>query len=162
MKKLLYLPFVLILISSCASVESIKKNENCVVWKDQKIWGPYSIEVIEKKVEWSGSCKGNNRDCDVVLISLDENNNVFSGTDLLGKIENNELHFAKKQALSEILNFTGVRVYPELKILKSSITMNAVTTEENYQYNDKCTSEEAIVGAISLGLISNSQSKKRK
>ncbi|MBC7428461.1 MAG: hypothetical protein H7336_07615 [Bacteriovorax sp.] len=159
MKFFLWLTTAAMLVSSCSSVDSIKKNENCVVWKDQKVWGPYSVEVINKKADWTGSCKGYNRGCDEVHISLDENNNVLSNADVLGKIENNELQFAEKHALADIMNFTGVRVYPDLKTVKSSIIVNKITTEESFLYNDKCSAEESITGAIALGLIGKSQNK---
>ena len=49
MKSKLIFLFILILTTSCASIDSIKKNPACVVWKDQKYLGPYSTEVSEKE-----------------------------------------------------------------------------------------------------------------
>ncbi|MBC7712400.1 MAG: hypothetical protein H7177_03625 [Rhizobacter sp.] len=162
MKNFLLLTMAAVFTFSCSSVDSIKKNENCVVWKEQKVWGPYSVEVIQKKAEWKGSCKGYNTGCDKITISLGENNTVLSNEDVLGKIENNELHFAEKYALSDIINYTGVRAYPDLKTVKSSVTTDKITIEESYQYNDKCSAEEAITGSIALALINKSQTKNVK
>jgi hypothetical protein len=160
MKNFSVLVSLSLVLSSCASIDGVKKSENCTVWKDQSFWGPYSIEVVEKNATWKGNCKGNILNCDFVKISLDENNTVLSDTNILGKIENNELHFAEKHVLSNIVNYTGVRAYPDLKIVKSSFTGNdKVTIEDTLQYNDKCSPEEAITGAIALGLIGKFQKK---
>ncbi len=159
MKSFLFLSIMTLTLASCSSVDSVKKNVNCVVWKDQKYFGPYSIEVIAKKVEWKGACQGTNRNCTEVVISLDESNNVLSGTDVLGKIENNELKFAEKHALSNVINFAGVRVYPEQKLVKSSVVTSGVSTEESYLYNDKCSAEEAVTGTVALNLIALAQTK---
>lgn len=162
MKILLFISIIILMVSSCSSVDSINKSPHCIVWKNQEIWGPYSVDVIGKKIEWKGACKGYNRGCTEILITLDENNNVLHRADVLGKIENNELRFAEKHVLFETINFTGVRAYPEQKLVKSSMIINAITTEDSFQYNDKCSAEEAITGAVALGLISKSQTRELK
>lgn len=158
MKSFLFLSLISLTLVSCSSVDSIKKSTDCIVWKDQKYLGPYSIEVIAKKVDWKGACKGYNRGCYLVAISLDENNNVLSGTDILGKIENNELKFAEKHVFSNLINFSGARAYPDQKLVRSSIVMNGVISEESYSFNDKCSNEEALTGVVALTLIGKVQS----
>lgn len=159
MKNLLFLSLISLLAVSCSSLDSIKKNVNCVVWKDQKYLGPYSVEVVAKKAEWKGACKGYNRGCHELNISADDQNNVLSGIDVLGKIENNELKFSEKHSLAEWLNFTGVRVFADQKLVKSSVIVNGTVNEYSYSYNEKCSPEEAIVGGVAIGLIEQAQTK---
>ncbi len=159
-----YLSFLILSFTlfSCSSVDSIKKSSNCIVWKDQKYMGPYSVDVIAKKIEWTGACIGYNRGCQEIVITLDENNNVLSGAENLGKIENGELKFSEKHSLSEVVNFTGIRAYPEQKLVKSSVVVENVSTEQSFSFNNKCSAEEAVAGVVALSLIEKAQSKDRK
>jgi hypothetical protein len=148
---------LLALVSSCSSVNYIQKKAECVVWKDQKYMGPYSTEVLAKKAVWSGKCEGSHWKCQTVDVSYDESNNVFlDGTTNIGKIEKNEFQYGAKEA-APLITYTSLRVYPELKEVRGSVVENTITTETTYHYNDKCTSEDAIVGGIALGLISKIQ-----
>lgn len=159
MKAFLFLSLITLLLTSCSSLDSVKKSPNCIVWKDQKYLGPYSVTVLTKKVEWKGSCKGYNRGCSELMISADEQNNVLSGADLLGKIENNELKFAEKHSLTEWLNFKMVKVDLEKKLVRTTFLSNDGEVDQNYFYNEKCSPEEAIVGGVAIGLIEKAQSR---
>lgn len=159
MKFNLSMMVLLALVSSCSSVDNIKKKADCVVWKDQKYMGPYSTEVLAKKAYWSGDCKGEHWKCQVVDVSYDEAKNIFINSTInIGKIVNNEFQFTATDAAPRI-TFTSLRAYPDLKEVRSAILENSITTEITYHYNDKCTVEDAIVGGIALELISNIQGK---
>jgi hypothetical protein len=159
MKFLVSMMALLALVSSCSSVDNIKKKPDCVVWKDQKYMGPYSTEVIGKKAVWNGSCQGSHWQCQTVDVSYDDNHNVFiKGSTNIGKIENNEFQYSAKDA-APLITYTALRVYPELKEVKASVVENSITTETTYHYNEKCNSEDAVVGGIALGLISKIQGK---
>ena len=159
MKFNLMMTLLLVLVSACSSVETIKKKPVCVVWKDQKYMGPYSTEVIEKKATWKGSCQGAHWKCQDVEISYDDNLNVFAKTENIGKISNNEFQYVAKETAQPLITYTSLRVYPETHEVRASVVENTVSTETVYHYNDKCSFEDAIVGGISLGLISKIQGK---
>jgi hypothetical protein len=148
------------IISSCSSLDSVKKNPNCVVWKDQKYLGPYSIEVVEKKIEWTkGRCPGKKAKCEPVNLSLDENGNVFRDAVNIGKINNNEFLYTVKDGDLPLITYTSMRTYPETSEVKGAVLINNVPTETVYQYNQKCSPQEAILGGIALGLIAQIQNK---
>lgn len=130
-----------------------------MVWKDQKYLGPYSIEVVDKKVSWNGHCQGEHWNCTVINISFDDNNNVFKDEVTIGKIEKNEFQYALKDG-SPLITYNSLRAYPESREVKASSVVNNQASEAVYSYNEKCSSEEAIIGSISLGLILKVQNKK--
>lgn len=160
MKINLMLVFLLILVSGCSSVASIKKKPVCAVWRDQKYMGPYSTEVINKKVSWKGSCLGSHWRCQAVEISYDEKLNVFAKEENIGQIANNKFQYVAKDAAQPVITFTSLRVYSEAKEVRAAVLENTVSTETVYHYNDKCSFEDAIIGGISLGLISKIQGAK--
>jgi hypothetical protein len=147
------------IFSSCASIKSNLTNVNCIVWKDQKIWGPYSVEVFENKAEWKGNCKSYNRNCDIVQISLDENKNVLSESVIIGSIVNNELSFLAQHVLINKTNYTAVSALMDQKKVKVTKIVNSESVIELLEYNDKCTPELAIIGAVAVGAISKFQKK---
>jgi len=160
--KLLFLS-VLTLAASCSSVDSIQKSPACVVWKDQKYLGPYSTEVAETKVSWSGSCRGAHWKCRTVDVSFDENKNVMIGEMNIGKIEGMNFNSSVKldspdQKMAII--YTALRVYPGLKEVHASVSGTDVTDQTIYRYNDKCSSDQAIIGGIALGMIAEIQKEK--
>lgn len=159
MKFNLMITLLLVLVSACSSVDTIKKKSVCVVWKDQKYMGPYSTEVVAKKVSWKGSCQGAHWKCQDVEISYDDNLNVFAKSENIGQIANNEFQYVAKDATHPVITYTSIRVYPEVKEVRASVLENTVSTETVYHYNDKCSFEDTIVGGIALGLISKIQGK---
>lgn len=158
MKKLFLLASISVL-TSCASVDSINKNPNCVVWRDQKYWGPYSIEVVENKVFWNGNCKGYNSGCRELTLKIDENKNLLSDEAVLGSVVNNELKFVEKHALTGIINYNVEKVNMESKMLQ---TQTAATEPfvDSHQFNDKCTAEAALLGGVALDAINFLQTNK--
>jgi hypothetical protein len=155
---------VLLLAASCASLDSINKNPACVVWKDQKYLGPYSTEVLESKAVWSGSCRGAHWKCRTVDVSFDENKNVLiDGETNIGKIEGiNFNYLIKTQTAQEnsLITYTALRAYSGLKEVHASVSGADVTKETIYKYNDKCSSDQAIIGGIALGMIAEIQKEK--
>ncbi|AUN97180.1 hypothetical protein DOM21_15765 [Bacteriovorax stolpii] len=137
---------------SCASVDSIHKNANCVVWKDQQYWGPYSIEVVENKIFWNGNCKGYNSGCKELSLKVDENKNLLSDEAVIGTIANNELKLAEKHALATMINYNVMSANMEGKQLK---TQTAATEPfvDSYKFNDKCSAESALLGGVALDAI---------
>jgi hypothetical protein len=151
---------LLALISSCSSVDTLKKKTDCAVWRDQKYMGPYSIDVVGKKSVWTGKCQGNHWKCKNIEVYYDDKNLIFlNGPVNIGKIINNEFQFAAADA-APLITYTALRAYPETREVKASILENSVNTETVYHYNDKCSSEDAIVGSIALGLVWKAQEQK--
>lgn len=162
MKKLIILS-VLSLATSCTSLDSIKKNPICIVWKDQKYLGPYSTEVTETQVLWNGSCHGTKWKCRKVNVLFDENKNVLVGETIIGKIEG--INFNSSVKLDSIdqkmdVIYTALRVYPDLKEVHGTFSGADVTDQSVYHYNDKCSSDQAIIGGIALGMIAEIQNNK--
>ena len=153
---------LLTLAASCSSIDSINKNPACVVWKDQKYLGPYSTEVIESKVAWKGACKSGHWNCQIVEVSFDENKNVLlNGETSVGKIE--DLNFSSSVKTADqkaLITHTALRAYPTLKEVRASISDADVTNETIYRYNDKCSTDQAIIGGIALGMIAEIQNVK--
>ena len=151
----------LLFITSCASIDSIKKNPNCVVWRDQSVFGPYSTEVLDNKVIWTGSCRSANWKCRSVEVSFDENKNIFLKGDInIGKIENNEFNYTEKDLADKSLTiYTALRAYPEVSEVRTSVTEKA-TVEVAYRYNEQCSVPQAIIGGLALGLIDQIQKEK--
>lgn len=164
MKSKLMILSVLTLAASCSSIDSINKNPACVVWKDQKYLGPYSTEVTESKAAWSGSCRGAHWKCRTVDVSFDENKNVLiDGATNIGKIEGADFKYSLKTQTADqksLITYTALRVYPTLKEVRASISGADVTEETVYKYNDKCSSDQAIIGGIALGMIAEIQKEK--
>ncbi len=149
-KSLLFI--MLATLASCASVDSIHKNANCVVWRDQKYWGPYSVEVVENKIFWNGNCKGYNSGCKELSLKVDENKNLLSDEAVIGTIANNELKLVEKHALATMINYTVMSANMEGKQLK---TQTAATEPfvDSYKFNDKCSAEAALLGGVALDAI---------
>lgn len=149
-KSLLFI--MLATLASCASVDSIHKNANCVVWRDQKYWGPYSVEVVENKVFWNGNCKGYNSGCKELSLKVDENKNLLSDEAVVGTIANNELKLIEKNVLSTMINYNVMSANMEGKQLK---TQTAATEPfvDSYKFNDKCSVEAALLGGVALDAI---------
>ena len=149
--------------TSCASVDSIKKSPTCIVWKDQKYFGPYSTEVNDKKVYWNGACTGGRWKCRTVEVSFDENKNIMIGETSIGKIEGMNFNSSVKMESADqkmTILYTALRVYPDLKQVHASVSGADVTDQTIYHYNDKCSSDQAIIGGIALGMIAEIQIKK--
>ena len=163
MKSKLIILSVMALATSCASVDGNNKNPACVVWKDQKYFGPYSTEVIESKVTWTGGCEGSHLKCKTVDVSFDENKNVLiSGVSNIGKIDGINFNYSLKTQEADqksLITYTALRAYPSLKEVRASVSGADVTDETVYHYNDKCTSDQAIIGGIALGMIAKIQKK---
>lgn len=160
--KLIFLS-VLSLVVSCSSIDSIQKNPACVVWKDQKYLGPYSTEVGESKVSWSGSCRGAHWKCRTVDVSFDENKNVMFGEINIGKIEGENFNSSVQLSTNghkPAIVYTALRAYPTLKEVHASFSGADVTDQTVYRYNDKCSSDQAIIGGIALGMIAEIQKEK--
>jgi hypothetical protein len=150
--KVLSLILSLSLFASCSSLDSVKKNANCVVWKDQKVWGPASIEVIGKTVSWIGGCRGMHWDCKNLKIRADEDNNVMAEEIPTGFIENNVFKFFPDQPFAAYVSSAEYKANPEaLEVTSSKI---------NFRYNDKCTPEQALIGAIAVDIIGHIQKAK--
>ncbi len=164
MKSKLMILSVLALAASCSSVDSINKNPACVVWKDQKYLGPYSTEVTATKAAWSGSCRGAHWKCRTVDVSFDESKNVLiNGETNIGKIEGVNFNYSLKTQTADqksLITYTALRAYPTLKEVRASVSGADVTEETVYQYNDKCSSDQAIIGGIALGMIAEIQKEK--
>lgn len=163
MKSRLFIVSMLAVLSSCSSVESVQKNPACVVWKDQKYLGPYSIEVKESKVEWNGSCRGAHWKCRNVDISFDENKNVLLATESIGKIEGVNFNYSAKSVGDDqksLITYNALRAYPELKEVRATIAKADVTEEVVYHYNDKCSSDQGIIGGIALGMVEEIRKEK--
>ena len=155
--------FLLAFVISCASVESIKKSPACIVWKNQKYLGPYSTEVGETKAFWNGSCRGSHWQCRKVNISFDENKNVMVGETMIGKIEGFNFNSSVKLESADkkmTILYTALRAYPDLKEVQATLSGADVTAQTDYHYNDKCSSDQAIIGAIALGMIAEIQKEK--
>lgn len=150
--KVLSLVLSLSLLASCSSLESVKKNTNCVVWKDQRVWGPASIEVIGKTVSWMGGCRGMHWDCKKLKIRADEDNNVMAEEIPTGFIENNVFKFFPDQPFSEYVSSSEYKVNPE--------NQEVISSKINFRYNDKCTPEQALIGAIAVDIIGHVQKAK--
>jgi hypothetical protein len=150
--------FLLFLISflmvSCSSIESIQKNPSCVVWRDQKIWGPASVEVTGKKVSWIGGCRGMHWDCKILKISVDEKNNVMSEEIPMGSIENNRFSFFPDHPFGNYVSSEFYTAIPNQMIVNSS--------NRSYHFTNKCEVSEAIIGAIAVDMIDHIQSEKLK
>lgn len=158
MKK--FLLFIMLgLLASCASVDSINKNANCVVWRDQNYWGPYSIEVVENKIFWNGNCKGYNSGCKELSLKVDENKNLLSDEAIVGTIAGNELKLVEKHALATMINYNVMSANMETKQLK---TQTAATEPfvGSYKFNDKCSTESALLGGVALDAIYSLQMNK--
>lgn len=151
MKKILALTFVAF-ISSCASVEGINKSANCIVWRDQKYWGPFSLEVVENKIKWDTKCKAYNSGCVALNIKLDENKNILSDEVIIGKIENNDATMIDNHIHAKMLNYKMMRASLENKTL-ATLTDDKAVPVEAYKFNDKCSVESALVGGVALDLI---------
>lgn len=163
MKSKLILLSVLTLAASCTSVDSIQKSPACTVWKDQKYLGPYSTEVAETKASWSGSCRGAHWKCRTVDVSFDENKNVMFGEMNIGKIEGVNFNSSVKLPTNgekPVIVYTALRAYPDLKEVHASFSGADVTDQTVYRYNDKCSSDQAIIGGIALGMIAEIQKEK--
>lgn len=164
MKSKLMILSVLTLAASCSSVDSINKNPACVVWKDQKYLGPYSTEVTGSKAAWSGSCRGAHWKCRTVDVSFDENKNVLiNGDTMIGKIEDVNFSYSLKTQTADqkpLITYAALRAYPTLKEVRASVTGADVTEQTIYQYNDKCSTDQAIIGGIALGMIAEIQKEK--
>ena len=160
MKKILFLIFLTLFFTSCQSMKSIETSPNCVVWRDQEFFGPYSTEVVDKKTTWDGSCRTANYQCRKVNISYDENNNILKDEIVIGKFENNKFIYTEKNSSNSLIVYTSVHVYPELKKVMATIVNGGAATETEYQFNLKCSSEQAAIGAIALGLIYQIQTTK--
>lgn len=154
----------LALTASCSSIDSINKNPACVVWKDQKYLGPYSTEVIESKVAWKGACKSGHWNCQTVDVSFDENKNVLLNSETsVGKIDGVNFSYTIKTEAADqepLITYAALRVYPTLKEVRASISGADVTDETVYYYNDKCSTDQAIIGGIALGMIAKIQNVK--
>lgn len=159
MKKIFSLSILAILLSSCASVESINKNKNCVVWRDQKYWGPYSLEVVENKIFWNGNCKAYNSGCKELSLLIDENKNLVSDGKIIGVIANDEVRFTEKHSLEGIINYKVMKASVESKQLKTQ-TAETEPFVDSYKFNDKCTGESALLGGVALDVINFLQTKK--
>lgn len=164
MKSKLIILSTLALAASCSSVDSINKNPACVVWKDQKYLGPYSTEVVESKVAWKGACKSGHWNCQTVDVSFDENKNVLLNTETnIGKIDGVNFSYSVKTGVADqksLITYTALRAYPTLKEVRASVSGADVTNETVYHYNDKCSTDQAIIGGIALGMIAEIQNVK--
>ncbi len=157
MKILAALSITMVLVS-CQSMKSIETSPNCTVWMDQEYLGPYSTEVVEKNATWAGTCRtASSYNCRKVNVSYDENNNVFKDGIIIGKIEKNKFTYTEKSSVDNLIVYTSVHVYPDLKKIMASVITGDKNAETEYQYNDKCSVEQATVGAIALGLIAQVQ-----
>ena len=163
MKSKLILLSLLTLVVSCTSIDSINKSPACIVWKDQKYLGAYSIEVAETQVTWRGACQGAHWKCRTVDVSFDENKNVIVNKANIGKILgmnfNSSVEMESPDQKMAIL-YTALRVYPELKEVHATVSGADVTDQSIYRYNDKCSSDQAIIGGIALGMIAEIQKQK--
>lgn len=151
MKKILALTMVS-LFASCASVDGINKSPNCVVWKDQKYWGPYSIEVVENKIKWDAKCKGYNSGCVALNLKIDENKNILSDEVIIGKIENNDAIMVDNHVHAKMINYKIMRASMETKELSTLLDDKAAPLAA-YKFNDKCNAESAVLGGVALDLI---------
>lgn len=151
MKKILGL-IIVSLFASCASVDGINKSPNCVVWKDQKYWGPYSIDVVENKILWDAKCKGYNSGCVPLTLKIDENKNILSDEVIIGKIENNDAVMVDNHIHAKMINYKIVRASMETKEL-STLADDKASPVVAYKFNDKCTNESALLGGVALDLI---------
>lgn len=158
MKNIILLAFIA-LLSSCASVDSINKSANCIVWRDQDYWGPYSIEVVENKVFWNGNCKVYNSGCKELNLKVDENKNILSDEAIIGTVANNELRLVEKHALTGIINYTASKANMESKTLQTQTALSEPFVDSD-KFNDKCTPEAALLGGVALDAIKFLQSKK--
>ena len=140
------------LVSSCASIDAINKSPNCTVWRDQKYWGPYSIEVVGNTVKWDAMCKAYNSGCIPLTLKLDENKNILSDEVIIGKIENNEAKMIDNHIHAKMLSYKIMRASLQNKSLSTLVDEQA-TPVEVYKLNDKCTTESALVGGVALDLI---------
>jgi hypothetical protein len=150
--KSLSLILSLSLFASCSSIDSVQKNANCVVWKDQKVWGPASIEVIGKTVSWIGGCRGMHWDCKRLKIRADEDNNVMAEEIPTGFIENDSFKFFPDQPFTDFVSSSEYKVNTEKHEVNSS--------KINFRYNDKCTPEQALIGSIAVDIIGHIQKVK--
>ena len=159
MKKLILL-FLLSSATSCTSLDSIRKSPACIVWKDQNFLGPYSTEVNETQASWNGSCHGTKWKCRTVNVLFDENKNVLFNETIIGKIEGINFNSSVKLELTDPnldIIYTALRVYPELKEVYATFSGTDVNDQIVYHYNDKCSSDQAIIGGIALGMIAEIQ-----
>ncbi|MBY0414409.1 MAG: hypothetical protein K2Q18_09595 [Bdellovibrionales bacterium] len=137
----------LLVVSACSSISGLQKKPVCAVWKDQKYMGPYSIEVVEKQVRWSGQCQGSHWKCKEVSVSYDEANNVLMNfTTNIGVISGTIF-----TGSSKYISIASAMVLPDKKEVQAGGSI--------FQYNDKCSNQDAIVGTVALGLIAEAQGK---
>ncbi len=151
MKKILGL-LTIALFTSCASIDGVNKSANCTVWRDQKYWGPYSIEVVNNEVKWDAKCKAYNSGCVPLFLKLDENKNILSDGVIIGKIENNEAKMVDNHIHAKMIDYKIMRASIEAKKLSTLVDDKAASVEV-YNFNDKCSAESALVGGVAIDLI---------
>lgn len=141
-----------LLVSSCSSIDQINKNPNCVVWKDQKFFGPASVEVISKKVSWIGGCRGLHWDCKALKLTSDDGNNVMAEEIPMGFIENNRFSFFPDHPFGDYVSSAEYVAVPESQEVRTPQTV--------YRFNQKCSADEAILGALAVDIIGHIQKAK--
>lgn len=174
MKKTL-IAFSFLILASCASVQELETAENCLVWREQPIFGPTSVSAGNKRANWSGHCKNLWWGCKNVTGFIEDNGDVyihlyddyklsFDEQKPIGKVDNNIFTDSRDNPFSNIIDTTPMHVdFNELSV-KYKVKFRPIfdAKEVSTRFNKACSAEDALIGTLVLNAVGKLQSEANK
>ena len=93
-------------------------------------------------------------DCKVLKVSVDDDNNVMAEEIPMGFIEKNRFTFFPDHPFGNYVSSAEYVSVPEEFVVNGN--------SHNYRFNQKCSANEAIIGAIAVDIIDHIQKEKLK
>ena len=162
-----------LLLSSCASVEKLSSSDHCEVWEDRLLFGTVNVSVANGIASWSGNCKKlwwecksvkahlDNKTREVYLSVSDDQKLNWDPQKPMGKINNNVFTYSDKNPLEKYIKITPMTVDMSAYLVSYNVQIPSIKqdTKVKYAFNNKCSAEEALIGALAVGAVSKLKSE---
>jgi hypothetical protein len=161
----IYLLTVLVLLTSCASTQKLKESTSCQVWEEQSFLGPRSVVVEENQSNWKGNCSlFFVWWCDWVKADMPEGqegiflegNGLFNQRKLTSRFKDETMIY-ESTFLDGLIKSSPLTI--DRKNLRTKRTISTavsnIKADEEFQFNDSCTSKQVAIGSVALIAIKN-------
>lgn len=160
-----YLLAALVMLTSCASTQNLLESKSCQVWEEQSFLGPRSVEVIENQSNWKGNCRFLFVWwCDWVKADMPEGQNgifldgngLFNQRKLTSRLTDETMTY-EPTFLDGLIKSSPLTI--DRKKLRTNRTISTAITnmkaDEEFQFNESCTSQQVAIGSVALIAIKN-------
>ncbi len=157
---------ILFSIVGCTSTEQLRTQPTCSVWKDQPIFGPRSVTVIDHKVSIGGKCLFMFWFCQSTDFRIDEKNQIhgkgswsLQAERWIATLKENAVVY-EPSFIDILAKSTPIELDMQEHKARRTVELQIITdakSEEELEFSPSCSRVDAAVGAIAILTTENSK-----